>query len=268
MSGKKTQDIKKRQPLRLPFEKHETDIGTWCYDHRIGICVTLVAYVLFMGAFAWGTISLNINKTNSTILIEFPKEEKRVELTPEQQRILAQSQQNDYSNVRNAASNENAKELDPRLNDDRGTKASQLYEDAGKLGESMRANRAAYEQGLAAEREIAGGGNNAKGGEGESKNSKISGNVTVRFSFADPVRNSVNLIVPAYMCEGGGVVELTVALDNNGYVVSTSVNKSASTPDECMQNSAIKAASQSRFNVNPAAPKRQTGTISYTFIPQ
>ena len=67
---------------------------------------------------------------------------------------------------------------------------------------------------------------------------------------------------------GGGMVELMVTLDTNGYVVSATVDKSVSTPDECMQNSAMNAARQSRFNVDPSAPKRQTGTISYTFIPQ
>lgn len=268
MSGQKQQDIKKRQSLRLPFEKRETDIGAWCYDHRIGICVTLVAYVVFMVLFGWGTISLDRYEPNTSILVEFPKEEKHIELTQEQQRILAQSRQDDYSDVRNASSNDNAEELDSRLTDDRGTQASQLYEDAGKLGESMDANRALYEQGLALEREIANGN---KGGEtepGERKDTKVSGNVTVRFSFADPVRNKVNLIVPAYLCEGGGMVELIVTLDNNGYVVSATVDKSVSTPDECMQNSATNAARQSRFNVDPKAPKRQTGTISYTFIPQ
>ena len=268
MNEQKQQDIRKRQPIRLPFEKRETDIGVWFYDHRIGICVTLAAYVIFMGLFAWGTISLDKYEPDASILIEFPEEEKRIELTPEQQRILAQSQQDDYSDVRNASSNDNADELDPHLADDRSTQASQLYEDAGKLGESMDANRALYEQGLALERAIANGDKGNETESGERKDMKISGNVTVRFSFANPVRNKVSLVVPAYLCEGGGMVELMVTLDTNGYVVSATVDKSVSTPDECMQNSAMNAARQSRFNVDPSAPKRQTGTISYTFIPQ
>ncbi len=268
MSEQKQQEITKRQPIRLPFEKRETDIGVWFYDHRIGICVTLVAYVVFMGLFAWGTISLDKYEPNTSILIEFPEEEKRIELTPEQQRILAQNSQDDYSDVRNLSSNDNAEELDPHLADDRSTEASQLYEDAGKLGESMDANRAMYEQGLALEREIANGNTAGETGSTEGKDTKVSGNVTVRFSFDNPVRNKVSLVVPAYLCEGGGMVELIVTLDTNGYVVSATVDKSVSTPDECMQNSAINAARQSRFNVDSNAPKRQTGTISYTFIPQ
>lgn len=269
MSGQKQQDIKKRQSLRLPFEKKETDFGTWCYDHRIGVCVTLSLYVVFLVIYAWATISLGDSSAEGNLLIEFPKEEKKLELTPEQQRVLAQSQHDDYSDVRNTASNENAKEeLNSKLRDDRGSQASKLYEDAGKLGESMNANRALYEEGLAAEQEIANSSKGDKSEAGERKDHKVTGNVTVRFSFSNPVRNSVNLIVPAYLCEGGGVVELIVTLDTNGYVTSTTVNKSASTPDECMQNSATYAAKNSRFNVNPSAPKRHQGTISYTFIPQ
>ncbi len=268
MNAPKEQDKKKRQPLRLPFEKRETDIGTWCYDHRVGVCITLAAYLILAVALAYGTITLGGFSSESSILIEFPREEPKVEMTPEQKRILAQSQQEDYSGVRNATSNDNAEELDSELKDDRGTNASELYEDAGRLGESLQAGKEMYERGLAAEQETASGSKGEQTADGETKDSKKSGNVTVRYSFDNPVRNKISLVVPAYMCEGGGVVELFVTLGTNGYVTAATVNKAVSTPNDCMQNSAISAANRSRFNVDPSAPKRHQGTITYTFIPQ
>ena len=38
----------KRPRLRLPFEKRKQDAGSWTYDHRIGLCVTLIAYLVLM----------------------------------------------------------------------------------------------------------------------------------------------------------------------------------------------------------------------------
>ena len=267
MSEHKEHTPKRRPPLHLPFENRKVDIAVWCYDHRIGICITLIAYVIFGIVFTVGKISYEDRSATQSMIIDF-MEEPKWELTPEQQNILSQNRNDDFSDVRNAASNDNAEQLNSQLRDDRGTQASQLYEDAGKLDEAMNANRELYEAGLMQEQEILSQRSEEGGNEETQQNIQIKGNVTVRFSFADPVRNSVNLIVPAYLCEGGGTIELYVTLDNNGKVVATAVNKAASSADECMQMSAINAAEKSRFNVDPNAPSRHKGTITYTFIPQ
>lgn len=271
MSDKKEHTPKRLPPVRLPFEKRKTDFGAWSYKHRVGIFVTLIAYLLFGIIFISAQIRLSGDSQLTNLMIELPKEEKQ-ELTPEQQKMLDQSRQEDFSDVRNLSSNENAKEeLNSNLRDDRGTEASKLYEDAGKLEDAMRANRERYEAGLANLKSEADRSKSA-GSEGRSdsqrKDSKVSGRVTVSFSFTNPLRTSVKLVTPAYMCEGGGTVELTVTLDNNGSVISATVNKEASSGDECMQNAAIGAANKSRFNVDPSAPSRHRGTITYMFIPQ
>ena len=94
---------------------------------------------------------------------------------------------------------------------------------------------------------------------------KVKGRVTVSFSFTDPVRTSRLLIVPAYLCEGGGEVTVDVTIDRSGKVVAARV---AAGGDECMRETALRAARASLFNIDQAAPARQTGTISYIFIPQ
>ena len=85
------------------------------------------------------------------------------------------------------------------------------------------------------------------------------------FSLTNPTRYSRHLIKPAYRCEGGGEVVVNIAVNQRGDVISAQV---ASGGDECMRQTAIKAARDSRFDYNEAAPSRQTGTITYIFIPQ
>lgn len=256
----------RRQRLRLPFEARQRDAGEWSYDHRAGISLTLIVYLLVGIGFLWGKIELGRTDGEGTILIEFPEDEKPVPLTPEQIKALEAMMPDDFRDVRNQASNENA-ELNAALRDAKGTNASELYEAAGSLDDKMRANREAYEEGL---RQVEAMKNSAMGNETDAaaQDTKVQGRVTVSFSFTDPVRTSVRLVVPAYMCEGGGTIVVNAVLDTNGRVISAQVDKSLSSPDHCMQSSAENAALASRFNMDTSAPAKQRGTITYIFIPQ
>ena len=50
----------KRPRLRLPFENRKQDAGSWTYDHRIGLCVTLIAYLVLMIAFVSSKIVVGL----------------------------------------------------------------------------------------------------------------------------------------------------------------------------------------------------------------
>ena len=41
----------RRPRLKLPFDNRKEDAGVWAYDHRIGLCVTIIAYLVLMIAF-------------------------------------------------------------------------------------------------------------------------------------------------------------------------------------------------------------------------
>lgn len=127
----------------------------------------------------------------------------------------------------------------------------------------MRANREAYEQGLAEERAIREGRRDRE--EGRHEDRKVKGRVTVSFSLKNPVRQSVDLSVPAYRCEGGGEVVVAIVVNRAGEVVSARVAEGG---DDCMREAALHAARVSSFNIDSSAPARQQGTITYTFIPQ
>ena len=168
----------------------------------------------------------------------------------------------DWGSIRNRVSNENA--LDDRLKDDRGTNTAALNDAAAEAERSMRANREAYEQGLAEERAL----RERSGRDGEAderQDSKVRGRVTVSFSLSDPVRTSRRLVVPAYRCEGGGEVVVAITVDRGGEVTAARVERGG---DECMRETALQAARGSLFNIDASAPARHNGTITYIFIPQ
>ena len=127
----------------------------------------------------------------------------------------------------------------------------------------MRANREAYEAGLAEERAIRERRGREEGAE--HRDSKVKGRVTVSFSLTDPVRTSRWLEVPAYQCEGGGEVIVTITVNRAGEVTAARVSEGG---DDCMREAALRAARSSLFNIDSSAPARQNGTITYIFIPQ
>lgn len=256
---------RRRRRLDLPFDNRREDVGEWSYRHRIGLCVTLVAYLLLMIGFVSSKIVVGRRASMQGMYIDL---ETLAELEAERDRLQReieekmQREQTDWSAVRNRVSNENA--TDERLQDDRGTNAAALNDAAAEAEERMRANRAAYEQGLAEEEAI----RSQKGEQScdkERKDAKYKGSVTVSFSLTNPVRSSTYLHIPAYQCEAGGEVVVQITVNNAGEVIAAKVRQGG---DACMRETALHAAHRSRFNIDNTAPARQVGTITYIFIPQ
>ena len=240
----------KRPRLRLPFEKRKQDAGSWTYDHRIGLCVTLIAYLVLMIAFVSSKIVVGRKPHTQGMYIDL---QTLAELEQERDRLerLARERQEkdpiDWRSIQNQVSNENA--LNEKLRDDRGTNAAALNDAAAAAEERMRANRQ----------------RRGAGEDSEHQDRKVKGRVTVSFSLTDPVRTSRYLAVPAYKCEGGGEVVVEITVNRAGDVTNARVVEGG---DECMRSSALGSARRSRFNIDDSAPARQQGTITYIFIPQ
>ncbi len=139
-----------RPRLKLPFDNRHEDAGAWAYNHRIGLCVTLIAYLVLMIVFVSSKIAVGRRASTQGMYIDIQTlaelESERARLEEEVRRRQEQDPV-DWKSVRNAASNENA--LNEELRDDRGTNAAALNDAASEAAERMRANREAYEQGLA-----------------------------------------------------------------------------------------------------------------------
>jgi len=254
----------RRPRIKLPFDNRREDMGSWTYDHRIGLCVTLIAYLALMIVFVSSKIVVGRRTHQQGMYIdlqtlaEMEQERDRLE---REVRERQRQEEIDWRSIRNQASNENA--LNEKLRDDRGTNAAALNDAAAEAERRMQANREAYEQGLAEERAIR--ERNGAGKDEERQDRKVKGRVTVSFSLTDPVRTSRSLNIPAYRCEGGGDVVVEITVNRAGEVVNARVQSGG---DECMRESALRAARVSRFNIDQSAPARQQGTITYIFIPQ
>lgn len=254
----------RRPKLRLPFENRREDAGVWAYDHRAGLCVTLIVYLVLMIAFVSSKIVVGRQPHQQGMYIDL---QTLAELEQERDRLQAEVERRqqgeaiDWGSVRNEISNENA--LNEQLKDDRGTNTAALNDAAEDAAARMQANREAYEQGLAEAEAI--GGNRGRTSEGKHEDRKVKGSVTVSFSLTNPLRQSVHLNVPAYRCESGGQVVVAIVVNRAGEVVSARVVEGG---DDCMREAALRAANVSTFNIDPEAPARHQGTITYTFIPQ
>ena len=156
---------RRRRRLDLPFGTEREDVGEWTYRHRIGLCVTLIAYLVLMIAFVSAKVVVGKRNHMQGMYIDLNElaalEEERDRLQEEIRRKMEQEQL-DWRSIQNRTSNENA--TDERLKDDRGTNTAALNDAAQEAANRMRANREAYEQGLAEERALQAD----RGNEGEA----------------------------------------------------------------------------------------------------
>jgi DNA-binding transcriptional regulator YhcF (GntR family) len=100
-----------------------------------------------------------------------------------------------------------------------------------------------------------------------SEEAEYSGETNITYYLKE--RDDRNLPVPVYTCHGGGIVLIGIDVNPEGYVTSASVNeiKEASDP-QCLAEAAYEAAMNTRFSVDPSAPRKQEGWIKYHFVAQ
>ncbi len=257
--------------LNLPFMKRRHDAGETIYRHRTAICITIICYLVFAICFVSAKVMICKNKGVSTIIVDFDdldKLQEEMEKAQELNRLLNEDRQyGSYDNISNRISNAEGAESDEILN--RNGSMSEIYNNAAEVQGRVKANRDRFEKGLREEQEMIDRQKNTKKEGGESSaTAKVKGKVTVSYSLNNPLRNAEYLYIPAYRCEGGGEVVVKIAVNRNGDVTEASVDTSQSSSDYCMTTTAVAAAKQSRFDVNPDAPEKQYGTIEYVFIPQ
>ena len=129
----------RRPRIKLPFDNRREDMGSWTYDHRIGLCVTLIAYLALMIVFVSSKIVVGRRTHQQGMYIdlqtlaEMEQERDRLE---REVRERQRQEEIDWRSIRNQASNENA--LNEKLRDDRGTNAAALNEAAAEAEERMR----------------------------------------------------------------------------------------------------------------------------------
>lgn len=261
------------QRMRLPFEHRPFDIGTWIYEHRVGLCCMVIAYLAFGIVFVSTKIVLNNQKYDNTLYVDLTELQQQL---MEEERLNQQLQQEDEEEstpLRNRVSDVHGGAESVGRWDESSQEASEsesdfqesLDEEAAAVASRLLASREAFEKGRREEQEMIDrhkAQREAKEGEQES-GVKQQGNVLVEYDL--PGRRDVSLFIPAYLCEGSGRVVVSITVNRNGKVTSASVKEGAGST--CINDSAVRAARNSTFNVDPNRDK-QSGTITYRFVPQ
>lgn len=249
-----TPPAKRPERLRLPFMKRRTDPVTWIHRHRAGVFAVLALVLTMAILFVGSKIVVRTPSHEDAILVELQNlEELKTQAEELRREVMQRRSEADGDYIRNAISNEGA---------DPGDTRGQRPRPSGQ----MDANRAAWDKGLS---EIdAMGRSKDDPSANTNKDTRARGRVMISFVLVDPVRYSAVLVNPGFTCERGGVVVVRIVVDRNGLVTQADVDKGASSGDGCMYSAAVAAARASSFNVDPRAPVRQPGSITYTFIPQ
>ncbi len=281
------EDIKDiNQDIELPFESKKFDIGDWVYAHQIGICTTLIFYLLVAIIFMSAKISMHTQPHTDVLTIDLQQlaelERVRDELLKSVEELQKQEATIDWESVENRVSNEEAS-TEPSANTletpplTGGSETDRLLEEAAAEQRRMEANRAEYERGMAEAQALKESPSNSSDQSAESNNtgetdniygSKIEGNVTVSYSFKSPLRYARKLVVPAYLCQGGGKVIIDVVVNQGGVVTNAKVNSASESAELCMQEAALSSALESLFDINKRAPSRHSGRLTYIFVPQ
>lgn len=255
----------RRARLRLPFDDRRKDPVDQIYEHRVGVCVIVVALVALMVAFVWVRLSFEEESKGDTIYIDMVDEQleqKQEERERLEQELKELQDDIDWRSVQNVASNENAEEL----KDDRGTDMRSLQADAEKIQQELNSSNEDYSASIKRIEQMKYEPKEQTGDEEkERKDHRVKGAVTASYSLINPVRHRVHLEIPAYRCERGGEVVVEITVNRAGEVIDARI-KSGS--DYQMQQVALAAARRSSFDINRTAPEKQKGTITYIFIPQ
>ncbi len=252
--------------IELPFGDKRSDVGDWVYLHYVGILAAMSLYLVVMVALIVVDIVVEPRPVANVMQIDLEQIEQ---LREERDKLLEEVEQKEveqieWEEVQNQISNESSLETE-RVESD----IEEMLEAAAEQQRVMAENRAAYERGLAEAQELIDNPPPPKPFlESQLKprrDIKVGGKVTVSYILENPVRHSRELVVPSYLCEGGGEVSIRIGVDQKGEVQIAKVIRGG---DECMQQAALNSALASRFEVNRGAPYRHMGLIIYTFVPQ
>ena len=234
-------------------------------EDRPGLYITVIFHLAVIIVLLAYQIDSTLRKEESFVL-DFSKQEEverqkkeeafKKDISKRLDELIAAAGKVNKNEIRNIAVDAGSK-----LKDDRGTDADKLYEDAKRLEAALKnGHKDAIEE-------------DARNESVEMQHQKSSSNKK-EFKGASVLsynldgRKASHLKTPAYRCNGGGEVTVTITVDPAGKVINATVIDDISSSDKCLRDYAIRAARGSWFSASPTAPARQKGEILYRFIAQ
>ena len=234
-------------------------------EDRAGLYITIIFHLVVIIVLLVYQID-NVLKREESFVLDFTKQEEIERQKKEQvfkedisKRIddLIAAASNSSEPIRNVAVDAGAK-----LKDDRNTDADQLYKDAERLAQELKAGQQMED----AREETVELQEQQQKKKDESKKKEYSGPSVVSYTLDG--RKASHLKIPAYRCYGSGDVTVIITVNNAGQVTNAKVLDEVSSSDNCLREFAVRAARLSRFSASSTAPHNQTGEILYRFIAQ
>lgn len=234
-------------------------------ENKAGLYLTIIFHLVVVIVLLVYQIDSRI-KAESSLVLDFTKQEEIEKEQKLQEMKTEVSKRLDDLIAAARASNKEIKNLavdaSSQLKDDRNTDADQLYKDAERLANELKAGQSAIQEDAREETvELP-----SKKKEDKSKTKEYSGPSVVSYNLDG--RKASHLSIPAYRCYGSGDVTVIITVDPSGKVVGAQVMDEISSGDQCLRSFAVRAARLSRFSVSKDAPSRQRGEIVYRFIAQ
>lgn len=234
-------------------------------ENRAGLYLTIIFHLVVVIVLLVYQIDSRI-KAESSFVLDFTKQEEiekeqklqemKTEVSKRLDDLIAAARAN-HKDIKNLAVDASS-----QLKDDRNTDADQLYKDAERLANELKAGQSAIQED-AREKTVE---LPSQKKEDKSKTKEYSGPSVVSYNLDG--RKASHLSIPAYRCFGSGDVTVIITVDPQGKVVGAQVMDEISSGDQCLRSFAVRAARLSRFSVSKDAPSRQRGEIVYRFIAQ
>lgn len=240
------------------------------YYHNIyGIIATLGIHLIVLTVLLFSQIRPLIKIPQDTIYVDFSTVFAPPEKTPELEKEKLQNQASfsrqsisNGQNASNMAVNEAAKEgtfsREPSFDNDPEIKAAkQLVSDVNRT----------LSQKIPKIGDIAMPEDKSEGKTAEQvKQSNFKGKSNIHYNLEN--RYHTRLPIPVYLAQGGGEVIIDIVVARDGHVLSANPRPNSQVKDLIIFAYAKQAAEKTEFNVDPSAPDKQKGTISYMFVAQ
>ena len=234
-------------------------------ENKAGLYLTIIFHLVVVIVLLVYQIDSRI-KAESSFVLDFTKQEEiekeqklqemKTEVSKRLDDLIAAARAN-HKDIKNLAVDASS-----QLKDDRNTDADQLYKDAERLANELKAGQSAIQEDAREETvELP-----SKKKEDNSKTKEYKGPSVISYNLDG--RKASHLSIPAYRCYGSGDVTVIITVDPSGKVVGAQVMDEISSGDQCLRSFAVRAARLSRFSASKDAPSRQRGEIVYRFIAQ
>ena len=91
----------RRPRMRLPFDNRREDPVSWIYDNRVGLCVTIIVYLLFAIIFVSAKIGNSKRAVNETMYIDLGEVELVSEELERLKEEVRKKSEVDWKSIRN-----------------------------------------------------------------------------------------------------------------------------------------------------------------------